>query len=95
MKNLEIENCHVSALRITNLEDSNVSLKNISTYSMDLRDSKIDKLLMDHVTTRSKLKYDDAQVKDLKSSNVFFGKNLKIWNEGSNIEIKPDKILDE
>lgn len=95
VKNLEIENCHINALRITDLEGSNVSLKNLSTYSADLRDSKMDTLIMDDVVVNFEIEYTDALVNKIEQNNLSFGKGIEIYREGSNIEIKPDKILND
>jgi uncharacterized protein YjbI with pentapeptide repeats len=92
---LEIENCHVSAIRFTDSTGKYISLKNVSTYSMDFRDSKIDRLILDNVSVRGKVKYQNTNIKNFESKNVSFGMNIKVWNENSNIEIKPNKILEE
>ena len=95
VKKLEIENCHVNAIRITDLDGSDVALKNVSTYSMDFRGSKIEKLVMENVRVEFEIEYTDTVVNTFEQKNISFGKKVDVYREGSNIEIKPDKILED
>jgi uncharacterized protein YjbI with pentapeptide repeats len=92
---LEIENCHVSAIRFTDSTGKYISLKNVSTYSMDFRDSKIERLILDNVSVRGEIEYTKTQVDKLEQNNLSFGKKIDIYREGSNLEIKPDIILEK
>ncbi len=92
---LEIENCHVSAIRFTDSTGKYISLKNVSTYSMDFRDSKIENLILDNVSVRGKIEYTKTQLDKLEQNNLSFGKKIDIYREGSNLEIKPDIILEK
>lgn len=92
---LEIENCYVSAIRFTDSTGKYVSLKNVSTHSMDFRDSNIEKLILDNVSIRGEIEYTKTQLGKLEQNNLSFGRKMDVYREGSNIDIKPDKILKE
>jgi mannose/fructose/N-acetylgalactosamine-specific phosphotransferase system component IIB len=94
-ESIEIENCHVTDLSFSSTSGKKVSIKNSSTYVLDFRGSKIESLILENVKVIQKIKYDEADVQNLESNNVTFGKNIKVWKEDSNIEIKPDKILED
>ncbi len=90
---IEIENCHVTDLSFSSSSGKIISIKNSSMNVLDFRKSNIEKLILENVSVRGKIKYQKTNIKNFESKNVSFGKNIKVWNENSNIEIIPDKIL--
>ncbi len=92
---IEIENCHVTDLSFSSSSGKYIRIKNSSMNVLDFRKSDIEKLILDNVSVRGKVKYQNTNIKNFESKNVSLGMNIKVWNENSNIEIKPNKILEE
>ena len=90
-----IENCHVADLAFSSSSGSKITIKNSSANVLDFRKSSIEHLILDNVKVTQKIKYHKTNIQNFESKNISFGKNIKVWNEDSNIEINPDKILDE
>ena len=92
---VEISNCDVSDLSITNASGKKVVIKNSSAYVMDLRESQIEHLILENVRVFRKMKYQDTSIKNLEAKNVSFRKDIKIWKDDSNIEITPDSWFEK
>lgn len=89
-----LENCNADVIRFTDMTGTQVSIKNSSVYTMDLRDSHIDHLVLDNVTLYTDLKYSDAIIGEIEQHSLIFGHDINIDKEGSDIEIKPNTILE-
>ncbi len=92
---LEIENCHVTSLTFFDSKGKTVIIKNASAYDMDFRDSNIENLILENVKIHRKVKYQDTTIGNIEQKNLSFSKDVKVWNENSNIEITPDSWLEE
>lgn len=89
-----IENCHASSIYFSSSEGSLVSIKNSSAYEIDFRKSKIDHLILDNVEVATSLTYHKSNIRKLDAKDITFEKGIEISNDDSNIEIKPNKILE-
>jgi hypothetical protein len=92
---IEIENCHVTDLSFSSSSGKHVSIKNSSMNVLDFRKSNIENLILDNVSVRGEIEYTKTKLGNLKQNNLSFGKKIDIYREDSNVEIKPDKILDD
>lgn len=90
-----IENCHVSEISFSSSQGSLISIKDSSAYGMDFRNSKINHLILDNVKVTTRLKYNNSNISKFEARKITFENTIQIWNEDSNIEIKPDVVLEE
>jgi uncharacterized protein YjbI with pentapeptide repeats len=90
-----IENCHVVSLTFGMSRGKLVSIKNSSAYEMDLRSSTIEELILENVSVRSEIEYTDTKVEVVRQNNLSFDKDIEIYRDGSNFELKPDTVREE